>query len=80
MIFQAYGLFPWRTVLDNVLFGLRAKGLPTAEAREKARRALDLVGLRQSAGKHPHELSGGDATTGGHRPGPGGGAKRAVHG
>jgi NitT/TauT family transport system ATP-binding protein len=59
MIFQDYGLFPWRTVLDNVLFGLKARGMPPAEAREKALRALEMVGLSQAAGKHPHELSGG---------------------
>lgn len=59
MIFQDYGLFPWKTVLNNVLFGLRARGVPKAEAREKALDALELVGLRSAAGRHPHELSGG---------------------
>ncbi|BCS54153.1 ABC transporter ATP-binding protein [Geobacter sp. SVR] len=59
MIFQDYGLFPWRTVLGNVLFGLQARRLPPGEAREKALAALELVGLRQAADKHPHELSGG---------------------
>ncbi len=59
MIFQDYGLFPWKTVLNNVLFGLRARGVPKAEAREKALDALELVGLRVAADRHPHELSGG---------------------
>jgi NitT/TauT family transport system ATP-binding protein len=59
MIFQDYGLYPWRTVLGNVLFGLQARGIPAAEAREKALAALDLVGLQQARDKHPHELSGG---------------------
>lgn len=59
MIFQDYGLYPWRTVLGNVLFGLQARNVPAAEAREKALAALELVGLQQSVGKHPHELSGG---------------------
>ncbi len=59
MIFQDYGLYPWRTVLGNVLFGLQAKGVPAAEAREKALATLELVGLQQAIHKHPHELSGG---------------------
>lgn len=59
MIFQDYGLFPWRTVLGNVLFGLHARGVAVAEARRRALAALELVGLSGAAGKHPHELSGG---------------------
>ncbi|WP_026840857.1 ABC transporter ATP-binding protein [Citrifermentans bremense] len=59
MIFQDYGLYPWRTVLGNVLFGLQARGVPAAQAREKALAALEMVGLSQSIDKHPHELSGG---------------------
>ena len=59
MIFQDYGLYPWRTVLGNVLFGLQARGIPAVEARDRAEATLELVGLRQAAEKHPHELSGG---------------------
>lgn len=59
MIFQDYGLFPWRTVLGNVLFGLQAKGIRDVEARSMAMSALNLVGLHKSINKHPHELSGG---------------------
>jgi NitT/TauT family transport system ATP-binding protein len=59
MIFQDYGLYPWRTVLGNVLFGLQARGVPAPQAREKALAALELVGLTQAIDKHPHELSGG---------------------
>lgn len=59
MIFQDYGLYPWRTVLGNVLFGLQARGVPASEARAKALAALELVGLLPSIDKHPHELSGG---------------------
>ena len=59
MIFQDYGLYPWRTVLGNVLFGLQAKGIPADQARAKALATLELVGLQHSTGKHPHELSGG---------------------
>jgi NitT/TauT family transport system ATP-binding protein len=59
MIFQDYGLYPWRTVLGNVLFGLQARGIPKGEAHNKAMAVLELVGLQPSANKHPHELSGG---------------------
>ena len=59
LIFQDYGLFPWRTVLGNVLFGLEARGVPLAEARPRAQETLNLVGLSAAANQHPHELSGG---------------------
>lgn len=59
MIFQDYGLYPWKTVLNNVLFGLQARNVPAAEARERALATLDMVGLLQAADKHPHKLSGG---------------------
>jgi len=59
MLFQDYGLFPWRTVLGNLLFALRARGVPRHTARERALSALTLVGLQQAADKHPHQLSGG---------------------
>lgn len=59
MIFQDYGLYPWRSVLGNVLFGLEARKVPKGEARARAESALELVGLRHAAHKHPHELSGG---------------------
>ena len=59
LIFQDYGLFPWRTVLGNVLFGLEARGVPAEEARARAQETLQLVGLTAAAHKHPHEISGG---------------------
>ena len=59
MIFQDYGLYPWKSVLDNVLFGLRSRGVTADPARDRALAALDMVGLRAAADKHPHELSGG---------------------
>ena len=59
MIFQDYGLYPWRTVLGNVLFGLQARGIQADEALAKALATLELVGLQQAIDKHPHELSGG---------------------
>lgn len=59
VIFQDYGLFPWRTVLQNVLFGLEAKGFPAKESREKAAEYLNMVGLSPYLHNHPHQLSGG---------------------
>ena len=59
VIFQQYALFPWRTVAENVAFGLEIAGVP-ATAREAAvARALDLVGLSAFAGALPKNLSGG---------------------
>lgn len=58
-IFQDYGLFPWRTVLDNVLFGLQAKGLEAKAARQKAEEYIELVGLSAFSHNSPNQLSGG---------------------
>jgi len=59
MIFQDYGLFPWKSALDNVLFGLKCRGVKERDARQKALEALETVGLGDYAHRHPHELSGG---------------------
>ncbi len=59
MIFQDYGLYPWRTVLGNVLFALEAKGLKKKEAVEKATEYIELVGLTKFTESFPHQLSGG---------------------
>ena len=59
MVFQNFGLLPWRTVMGNVEFPLEIDGLPIAERREQARHFLDLVGLAAFAEHYPHELSGG---------------------
>jgi NitT/TauT family transport system ATP-binding protein len=59
VVFQQYALFPWRTALKNVEFGLEAKGVPPRERTDVARRFLALVGLSEFAGRYPHELSGG---------------------
>ncbi|NDY55463.1 ABC transporter ATP-binding protein [Desulfovibrio sulfodismutans] len=61
MVFQDYAatLFPWRTVLGNVLFGLEASGLSVSEGRGLALAALADVGLADVAAHHPWELSGG---------------------
>jgi len=58
-VFQQDSLFPWRTVLDNVLFGLEAQGKPRPQAVQSARELVELVGLRGYETHYPHELSGG---------------------
>jgi len=59
MVFQSYTLFPWLTVLDNVCFGLRERGLPRAEQLAIARDFLAKVGLKAFEGHFPKQLSGG---------------------
>ncbi len=59
MVFQDPGLFPWRTALENVEFGLELQGVPAAQRRETARGLLEPVGLRGFEGRYPRELSGG---------------------
>ncbi|MDO9711465.1 ABC transporter ATP-binding protein [Paracraurococcus lichenis] len=58
-VFQSYALFPWRTALANVEFGLEAIGLPRAQRRARARDYLALVGLAGFEEHYPHQLSGG---------------------
>ncbi|MFO7266190.1 MAG: betaine/proline/choline family ABC transporter ATP-binding protein [Bacillota bacterium] len=59
MVFQHYGLLPHRTVLDNVAFGLKLRGVPRKERLEKAREALARVGLAGWEDRYPSALSGG---------------------
>jgi NitT/TauT family transport system ATP-binding protein len=60
VMFQEAALFPWLTVLGNVLFGLKlTHGLTAAERREKAEYYLELVGLKRFMHSNVHELSGG---------------------
>ena len=59
VVFQSFALFPWKTVLDNVAFGLRMRGLPPAECERIAREYLAMVGLADTAARYPNELSGG---------------------
>ena len=59
MVFQHAELLPWLTALENVMFGLEMKGMRGAALRETAMRYLDLVGLKESAVRRPHQLSGG---------------------
>ena len=59
MVFQEFALFPWRTVLANVEFGLEEAGVPAAARRATARRFVELTGLGGFEQKYPHQLSGG---------------------
>jgi len=60
VVFQDFAqLFPWRTALGNVAFGLEMKGVPKAEREEIALRQLELVKLAKFANSYPHHLSGG---------------------
>jgi NitT/TauT family transport system ATP-binding protein len=59
MVFQEYGLFPWRTVLGNVTFGLEQRDVAGPERRDRAMELIDLVGLDGFADAYPNELSGG---------------------
>jgi NitT/TauT family transport system ATP-binding protein len=60
VVFQDFAqLFPWRTALGNVSFGLEMKGIPKAEREETALRQLKLVKLEKFVNSYPHHLSGG---------------------
>jgi len=59
MVFQSYTLFPWLTVLDNVCFGLRERGLPRAQQLDVAHGFLGKVGLKGFDAHYPKQLSGG---------------------
>ena len=61
VVFQDYLLFPHMSALDNVAFGLQARGLPKAEARGQARAWLERVGLDPAGKARPRSLSGGQA-------------------
>ena len=57
--FKATRLFPWRTVKQNVMFGLEMQGRGSADAEGTAREWLEMVGLSRFEDSYPHELSGG---------------------
>ena len=59
LVFQEAGLFPWRTALENVEFGLELQGVPRERRRAVATDLLGPLGLRDFAAKYPRELSGG---------------------
>lgn len=59
VVFQHFALFPWKTVLGNVLYGLEHLGVPNDEARERAQRFIDMVHLSGFEDSYPSQLSGG---------------------
>jgi glycine betaine/proline transport system ATP-binding protein len=59
MVFQKFGLFPFRTVLENVEYGLEVQGIEKEERKAKATTSLELVGLKGYENMYPNELSGG---------------------
>ena len=58
-VYQTTALFPWYTVMQNVEYGPRARGMSKKERREKAQYYIDLVGLQGFEDKFPNQLSGG---------------------
>ena len=59
MVFQTFALLPWLTVRQNVELGLEARNVPARERRDRAERAIDLIGLDGFESAYPKELSGG---------------------
>ncbi|MFQ5896252.1 MAG: ABC transporter ATP-binding protein [Nitrospinota bacterium] len=59
MVFQNFGLLPWRTVVGNVELGLELDGVDKAARQAKSQEAIDLVGLRGFENHFPHQVSGG---------------------
>lgn len=59
LVFQQHTLFPWKSVLENVCFGLKMKGVAKAERVQQAQNLIELVGLKGFEHKYPAELSGG---------------------
>jgi len=59
MVFQHFGLMPWKRVQENVAYGLELAGLPKATIQERVARYIDMVGLRGFEHSYPNQLSGG---------------------
>jgi NitT/TauT family transport system ATP-binding protein len=59
MVFQGYTLFPWRTVLQNVMFGPEMRGKDRNTAEREASEWVEIVGLKRFKNAYPHQLSGG---------------------
>ena len=59
MVFQHFGLFPWKTVFDNVAYGLRMAGTPKPEIEKRVPEFIKLVGLSGFENAYPYQMSGG---------------------
>jgi NitT/TauT family transport system ATP-binding protein len=59
VVFQQFALFPWKTVVENIDFGLRAIGVEPSERRARVERYVELMGLQGYESAFPHQLSGG---------------------
>ena len=59
MVFQSYALFPHLTVAENIVFGLKVRGVPEKERDERLKKVAELVGLTAQLGRKPQQLSGG---------------------
>jgi ABC-type nitrate/sulfonate/bicarbonate transport system ATPase subunit len=59
MVFQSYSSYPWQTVIENVAFGLKLRGVPLDERERVARTWIERVGLKGAERKYPKQLSGG---------------------
>lgn len=59
VVFQQFALFPWKSVHENIDFGLRSKGLPKAERAQLIAHYVDLMNLKGYESAYPHQLSGG---------------------
>src|SRR5450759_5853674 len=58
-IFQENSLFQWNTINENVMLGMMFQGVPKSEREDRARRALEAIGLAEFAAHYPRQLSGG---------------------
>lgn len=59
MVFQHFGLFPWRNLWNNIAYGLKLKHTPKEEVERRVNEAIGLVGLKGFENAYPHQLSGG---------------------
>jgi NitT/TauT family transport system ATP-binding protein len=59
IVFQNFALFPWKSVRDNILYGLERQGMPRAEREQRAKAFIELVGLKGFEDSFPSQLSGG---------------------
>ena len=59
VVFQQFALFPWKSVRDNIAFGLKCKGASRAEQDDAVRKYLELMGMQGTEDSFPHQLSGG---------------------